>query len=226
MMADAVARHYERAGLAAPSGDNLTLIALQGDGKVADRVDRHYAMLLADQAWVQAVKSANVLLVSAHSQGCVVATHLLARLLEQGLVVPAQTRVALLAVAGINNGPFNSLRSGVSQYYLNAFESPAAKELFEFQSSSSAASQQYAAAQRIVLRAGVKVAYVASVDDQVVPLYSALNSSTSHPSILRALFCDGQQFARVDFLTNLLAFCVAVRNAGLPDHGLLSLLSA
>jgi hypothetical protein len=64
------------------------------------------------------------------------------------------------------------------------------------------------------------------MDDQVVPLYSALNSSASHPSILRAVFCDGAAFPRVDFLTNLLSFCVAVRNAGLSDHNLLTLLSA
>lgn len=60
----------------------------------------------------------------------------------------------------------------------------------------------------------------------MVPLYSALNASASHPSILRAIFCDGAAFPRVDFLTNLLSFCVAVRNAGLSDHNLLTLLSA
>ena len=167
-----------------------------------------------------------MLFVAAHSQGCVVATHLLARLIEQDALLAPRARIALLAVAGIHHGPFGSLRSGISHYYLNAFESPAASQLFEFSSSTSACSQQYAAAQRIVLAAGVKVVYVASVDDQVVPLYSALNASTSHPSILRALYVDSQAFPRVDFLTNLLAFCVAVRNAGLPDHGLLSLLSA
>jgi hypothetical protein len=64
------------------------------------------------------------------------------------------------------------------------------------------------------------------MDDQVVPLYSALNSSASHPSILRAIFCDGSAFPRIDFLTNLLSFCASVRNAGLSDHNLLTLLSA
>lgn len=72
----------------------------------------------------------------------------------------------------------------------------------------------------------LQLIYVASMDDQVVPLYSALNSSASHPSMLRAIFCDGAAFPRVDFLTNLLSFCAAVRNAGLSDHNLLTLLSA
>lgn len=60
----------------------------------------------------------------------------------------------------------------------------------------------------------------------VVPLESALNSSSSHPSILRALYIDGQSFPRTDFLTNLLVFCVKVRNSGIGDHNLLTLLSS
>lgn len=60
----------------------------------------------------------------------------------------------------------------------------------------------------------------------MVPLYSALHSAASHPSILRAIFCDGAAFPRVDFLTNLLSFCVNVRNAGLGDHHLVTLLSS
>lgn len=40
MMSDAVRRQYISAGLAAPEGERLTVIPLQGDGKVGDRVDR------------------------------------------------------------------------------------------------------------------------------------------------------------------------------------------
>jgi hypothetical protein len=40
MMADAVRRQYTAAGLAPPEGERLTVIPLQGDGKVGDRVDR------------------------------------------------------------------------------------------------------------------------------------------------------------------------------------------
>lgn len=38
---------------------------------------------------------------------------------------------------------------------------------------------------------------------QVVPLYSALFSSLSHPSVLRAIFIDAQAFEQADFITNL-----------------------
>lgn len=129
-------------------------------------------------------------------------------------------------MCGIHHGPFAHLKSSVASSYIQYFETSAAAELFDFQSSNAAVSQHYAAALRIIATAGVKIVYVGSVDDQVVPLYSALHWSASHPSILRALYIDGTTFARTDFLTNLLVFCTAVRNSGLTDHGLLTLLSA
>ena len=60
-----------------------------------------------------------------------------------------------------------------------------------------------------ILNAGVKVLFVASLNDQVVPLYSALFSSLSHPNILRAIFIDAQAFeTSADFMTNLVSVIV------------------
>ena len=74
---------------------------------------------------------------------------------------------------------------------------------------------------RHVLNAGVKLLLVASLNDQVVPLYSALFSSLSHPSMLRAIFLDAQAFeTSADFMTNLVVFSTKLRNAGLSSHGL------
>ncbi len=129
-------------------------------------------------------------------------------------------------MCGVHHGPFAHLKSSITASYINYFENAAAKELFEFQSSNTAAAKQYTAALKIILDAGAKCVYVGSTDDNVVPIYSALNSSNNHPSILRALYIDGRAFPKVDFLTNLLVLCVAVRNAGLSDHNLLTLLSA
>ena len=57
-----------------------------------------------------------------------------------------------------------------------------------------------------ILNAGVKMLFIASLNDQVVPLYSALFSSLSHPNILRSIFIDGQAFeASADFMTNLVS---------------------
>ena len=57
-----------------------------------------------------------------------------------------------------------------------------------------------------ILNAGVKILFIASLNDQVVPLYSALYSSLSHPNILRAIFIDAQAFeTSADFMTNLVS---------------------
>ena len=43
----------------------------------------------------------------------------------------------------------------------------------------------------------VKMVYVASLNDQVVPLYSGLFTAASHPLILRALYIDGDAYQYV-----------------------------
>ena len=90
-----------------------------------------------------------------------------------------------------------------------------------------------------ILNAGVKILFVASLNDQVVPLYSALFSSLSHPNILRTIFIDSSVFeTSADFMTNLVShffrkgnikliiwvsqvvFSTRLRNAGVNCHGL------
>lgn len=73
---------------------------------------------------------------------------------------------------------------------------------------------------RIILNAGVKLTVVGSLNDQVVPLYSALFSGVSHPAILRAVYIDSDAFRTSDFLANLIVFAIRLRNAGLSDHDL------
>lgn len=118
---------------------------------------RLFSALLTNPKWLADVLASDVVFVAAHSQGCIVATHLLARLIEQRHLDSSRTRVALLAMCGIHQGPFSHLRSSLATYYFNTFETPAAKELFEFQNSKSAVSMMYAASLRIIVNAGVKV---------------------------------------------------------------------
>ena len=89
--------------------------------------------------------------------------------------------------------------------------------------------------------------YIASLNDQVVPLYSGLFTAVSHPLILRAVYIDGDVYQCVfrflktilcprsadpmlassssDFLSNLLVLLLRVMNVGLSDSGLLTHLS-
>lgn len=72
-----------------------------------------------------------------------------------------------------------------------------------------------------ILQHGIKTVLIGSMEDQVVPLYSAIMVATDHPNILRALYIDGHIYSRDDFLINLVVFALKLCNAGLSDHGLL-----
>lgn len=89
--------------------------------------------------------------------------------------------------------------------------------------------------------------YIASLNDQVVPIYSGVFTCISHPLVLRSLYIDGDAYKYVDaylfhptlnvahyhalncsssdFLSNLLILLLRIRNAGLSDGGLLTHLS-
>ncbi|KAF9472217.1 hypothetical protein BDN70DRAFT_887238 [Pholiota conissans] len=280
------------------SFDKVTKIPLEGDGTIAKRVDKLYANLQANDEWMSDLHDADAVLVATHSQGCVVSTHLLERLVRDGHIVtrtppssehsnsstpdaspiPARDheaavaagsaasldagggmaslavalglsspptqgdfeedgsasslrkrkvqRVCVLALCGIHLGPLRYLSSStLVGPYLQYFESTAARELFEFQNTESAVSKAYVSALNTVLDYGIKILYVASLNDQVVPIYSGLFTAVSHPLILRALYIDGDAYHSSDFLSNLLVLLLRILNAGMSDSGLIAHLS-
>ncbi|KAG0187917.1 hypothetical protein DFQ28_005666 [Apophysomyces sp. BC1034] len=105
------------------------------------------------------------------------------------------------------------------------FEADAARELFEFMDSNSDISQKFRQSLAYILRSGVKTVLMGSMQDQVVPLYSAIMSGVSHPNILRSVYIDGHIYSDDDFIINLISFALCLRNSGLSDHGLLIYLS-
>ncbi|KAJ4305680.1 hypothetical protein N0V90_001211 [Kalmusia sp. IMI 367209] len=186
-------------------------IALEGEGFIHARVKALWTLLLND---VNLLKSADFILIACHSQGVPVAVMLAAKLIQFGCVNSA--RIGICAMAGINMGPF-------IEYKTKAL-GPIASELFEFGNPNSLVSQMYRAALDEVLRFGVRVTYVGSIDDQLVSLESSTFSAVSHPYIYRTVFVDGRIHAP-DFLTHLVGFALKLRNLGLPDHGLVRELS-
>ncbi|KAG8908770.1 hypothetical protein FRB99_003008 [Tulasnella sp. 403] len=252
--------------------EKLTLINLEGEGTVAKRVAKLYQDLLDHPEWVEDVHQADVVFVTTHSQGSIVSTQLIAALIEDGhirtetnreamlkategsqSILPSHpTKVLCLALCGIHLGPLLYLNtSSLTQPYFTYFESAAARELFEFQDTNSEVSQRYVKALGKALDHQVKFLYIASLDDQVVPIYSGTFLTASHPLILRALYIDGDaykyvnslpqtwelksginttpfalfRFSASDFLSNLIVFLLRVRNAGLDDGGLITHLS-
>ncbi|RPA79199.1 hypothetical protein BJ508DRAFT_211350 [Ascobolus immersus RN42] len=186
-------------------------IALEGEGKVADRVEILWNLL---GHWMDVVREADFVFVAAHSQGAVVGMMLLAKMIEQGVVDNA--RVGFLAMAGINNGPFYHLPTTLL--------TGSAKELFEFQRGDSTVSKKYIQAIRTVLAHNTKIIYVGSIDDQLVPLESSTFQNIHHPHIFRSVFVDGRVHAP-DFLSHLVGFALKLRNLGWSDHGLIRELS-
>lgn len=100
MMHDAVQSYLESHDI---SSFNIQAIALEGQGTVDDRVDLLYSQLMAREEWIESVKKADVVFLATHSQGSIVSTHLLAKILQMGLVTGAH--VHMLAMCAIAQGP-------------------------------------------------------------------------------------------------------------------------
>ncbi|KAI8602370.1 hypothetical protein EDD21DRAFT_303840 [Dissophora ornata] len=206
--------------------EDVTLIPLEGEGKVLDRVEMLHQNLIRNHAWRRALHEADLVLVATHSQGTPTSVLLLARWIEQGLLRVTEDdsqmqRIGVLAMAGISHGPFPFLKGNLA---LRWFETEAARELFEFMDSESRIAKKYQEGLRTVLISGVRLTCVASLEDQVVPLYSAIMTSIHHPSIVRAVYIDSESYKN-DFLINLISFALRLRNAGVNDHGILEHLS-
>ncbi|KAJ5098475.1 hypothetical protein N7532_005476 [Penicillium argentinense] len=186
-------------------------IALEGEGRIAERVDLLWKLLLN---WMEEIRKADFILVACHSQGVPVSIMLVAKLIAFGCL--DASRVGICAMAGVNMGPFSSYRS--------RWISGSAGELFEFELPSSKVSKDYEASLQCALDFGVRISYIGSIDDQLVSLESSLFSPIAHPYIYRSVFVDGRVHAP-SFLSHLVGFALKLRNLGIPDHGLIRELS-
>lgn len=188
-------------------------VALEGDGYIADRVATLWKLLLN---WLSHLRQADFIFVACHSQGVPVAVMLVSKLIHLGCLAP-NVRIGICAMAGINLGPFFEYRSRLF--------GGTALELFEFNDPKSSVSRAYAESLMLCLRHGVRVTFVGSIDDQLVPLESSLYIPLHHPYVMRAVFIDGRLHAS-NFLTHLVVFAAKLRNLGVSDHGLIRELSA
>ena len=209
---------------------DVAKVALEGEGRIGDRVDLLWTLMLN---WLDDIRKADFVFVACHSQGVPVALMLIAKLISFGCINGA--RIAVCAMAGVNLGPFPE--------YKSRWIGGAAGELFEFANLESPVSRDYIAALGTTLGFGVKIAYVGSIDDQLVslevsgpamqslsniilmPLQSSTFCPLRHPHVFRAVFVNGRVHAP-DFLTHLVGFILKIRNLGVSDHGLIRELSS
>jgi hypothetical protein len=132
-------------------------IALEGEGKVAERIELLWKLLLN---WIEKIRRADFVMIACHSQGVPVAMMLVVKLIEFGYL--NNTRIGVCALAGINLGPFTD--------YKSRWIGGSAGELFDFARLDSQVSKDYEAALGLALKFGVRVVYIGSIDDQLVSL--------------------------------------------------------
>ena len=132
-------------------------IALEGEGKIAERLDVLWKLLLN---WMEDIRKADFIMIACHSQGVPVAMMLISKLISFGCV--SNAHIGVCAMAGVNLGPFGD--------YKSRWISGSAGELFDFAQADSQVSKAYETALGSALRFGVRVLYVGSIDDQLVSL--------------------------------------------------------
>ncbi|KAI1116183.1 hypothetical protein F5Y14DRAFT_408466 [Nemania sp. NC0429] len=208
--AEAVRRWCESNG---SGGCEIEKVALEGDGKIAERVENLWKLLLN---WIEHIRNADLIMLACHSQGVPVGVMLLAKLIDMGIVT--KSRIGVCAMAGVSLGPFPDYKSGMGMWMGSA------AELWQFADPESEISKRYEHALKTVVEYGARITYVGSIDDQLVPLQSALYGPANHPYIFRAIFIDGRIHAP-DFIAHLVGFALKLRNLGISDHGLIRELS-
>ena len=132
-------------------------VALEGEGKIAERLDLLWKLLLN---WIDKIRKADFVMIACHSQGVPVAMMLVAKLIAFGCVNSA--RIGVCAMAGVNMGPFVD--------YKSRWIGGSAAELFDFCIPDSQVSKDYEAALDVALRFGIRIVYIGSIDDQLVSL--------------------------------------------------------
>ncbi|KAK3322214.1 hypothetical protein B0H66DRAFT_601681 [Apodospora peruviana] len=188
-------------------------VALEGEGKIGERVENLWKLLLN---WIDHIRNADLIIIGCHSQGVPVSIMLLAKLLDLGIVTTA--KVGVCAMAGVSLGPFPDYRSGMGILMGSA------GQLWEFADPQSEVSKRLESSMKVVLSYGTRITLVGSIDDQLVPLESAIYAPAHHPHIYRAVFIDGRVHAP-DFIAHLVGFALKLRNLGITDHGLIRELS-
>ncbi|KAI1107272.1 hypothetical protein F4804DRAFT_298233 [Jackrogersella minutella] len=207
--AEAIRRWAESHGC---SDCEIEKIALEGEGKIAERVDNLWKLLLN---WIEHIRSADLIVLACHSQGVPVGLMLLEKLIDLGIIT--RSKIGVCAMAGVSLGPFPDYKSG-------GMLMGSAAELWQFADPESELSKRYRNALEAVVSYGARIAYIGSIDDQLVPMESSVFSPASHPYIYRAAFIDGRVHAP-NFISHLVGFALKLRNLGISDHGLVRELS-
>ncbi|CCF57544.1 hypothetical protein KAFR_0C05530 [Kazachstania africana CBS 2517] len=229
----------------------ISKIALEKEGEIFDRVDFFYNVL---KNWSTEINNTDMIYFVTHSQGCPVAIILLAKLIESGVLsldnlnfvnnMGSKTNsegvdpldflaqnnnnkkkiVSVLGMAGINNGPFYGADQTLLVKAYQTIAKDAMMELFEFQKFDSIQSKKLMQGLRVLIANNVKLTFVGSVNDQLVPLYSSTCLFAAHPNIFRATFIDKSSRTPA-FITRIAKIAGTLLNLGFEDHSIIKEIS-
>ncbi|KAK6204685.1 uncharacterized protein RJT21DRAFT_123922 [Scheffersomyces amazonensis] len=220
----AVIRYCVENNLITETESNISIqkIALEKEGKIFDRVNFFTEIL---EKWQNELNNADFIFIASHSQGCVVSIILLARLISLGILKdPIKKRISILGMAGINNGPFYGVDKSFFMKAYSAIEHDSLIELFELTKFTSEQSLAYKNSIQIIINCNVKLCFIGSINDQLVPLYSALASHIYHPNIYRACYIDHSAQTPL-FIQKLVSLCCQLQNLGYFDNNVIKELS-
>lgn len=196
---------------------DVQLIALEGEGRIEERVGQLLQLL---ENWAQLIRECDVLMFAAHSQGVPVAVQMVAELAQRGDLAHVH-KVGMVNMAGVCVGPFAGLDSKLVVRAYSTLETDITHELFGFQSASSEVLLRLARALRVCVAHNVKLAFVGSLNDQLIPLYLLLAMHVRHPNVFRSVYmdeaCDAPEFVR-----QLVRCAVVSLNVGHSDHGVVA----
>lgn len=214
----------ESAVLSWAKDNNLNIeiqkIALEKEGKIFDRVDFFFDILKNS---INDIKKADFIFFCSHSQGTPVSVILLSKLIEYG-IIDDNKKIGLLGMAGINIGPFSGMDKSLFIRAYSTIENESLLELFQFQNFESLQSRKYIECLRNLVRHDVKITFVGSIDDQLVPLYSAIALHVQHPNIYKAVYIDGATNTP-NFLSRIIKLSCMLQNIGSTDHDVIKEIS-
>ncbi len=195
---------------------DIKKIALEREGKVLDRVS-YFKKILEKNS--DDIKKSDFIFFVAHSQGTPVSVHLASYLIESGLINTKNNnqRIGILAMAGISLGPFYGMDKKILVRAYSSFENESMMELFEFQNLKSLQSNKYLESLKTIIKNNVKITFIGSINDQLVPLYSSTCMHINHPNIFRAVYIDGESDTP-NFVSSFVEIAFRLRNIGRSEH--------
>lgn len=216
----------------------ISKIALEKEGEILERVDFFYEVM---KKWSEEFKKADFIYFVTHSQGCPVTIILLGKLMETGIInvddtsffndveigvefTPRRKIISVLGMAGINNGPPYGRDQTLLVRAYTTIAKDAMMELFELQKYDSIQSKKLIQALKTIISNNVKLTFIASVNDQLVPLYSSFCIFARHPNIFRATFIDRGSMTPT-FITGIMNVAGKLLNLGYNDHNLVKEIS-